>query len=228
MRAKHRNIILLIWGIGLCICIVFSISVRSSYKSTLNESEVGEFRVADRTLFTDISNESAEAIGEFLYEESELIVVVSGIVDRTASYKCHLTELEVSRVIKGEVPQGEYLFIYEPFYINYQAQSVIANQATFLMKEESEYLLFLKQSTTDGIYVYTGLNKYPSKFPMYNEVSEVGVLGDGSNNYKDYEAYEYVTYNEADLIQYDELKRYVTGEMPLIGIHQKTLYNRGQ
>lgn len=212
--------------VAIAICSLIGLKVRSSikdleFKDVSNQSN--EYTYDMFSARYDIQDLNIESVKNELESESELIVSGKFTGQRKILYGCVLSEVSVVNEYKGDV-KAEYIYLYEPIDynlfiddINSDIKGVVfSNSGYGLMKENKEYIFFLKGESAPPEFdelkkskeSYTYVNDEFSKFSIEYNKNDYKVLkaDDHENLYNEVIDYEQVFSNEEVLDFYNKVR----------------------
>lgn len=158
---KSTKIMLCIWFFCLMGLIGFSKMAKISFWGSLwwnnimDEYETSNMKCYneennyhDDFLLSDVNNLTD------LYEYADLVVKVICSSDRYCYVNDSKVRVNVLEVIKGDVVNGDDLWIYEPSSVRADDGNITLYQGCCFMKEKQIYILFLKALQYQDAYAY--------------------------------------------------------------------------
>lgn len=186
----------------IAICLLIGLKVRSSikdleFKDISNQSN--QYKYEMRPIRNDIEDLDIKSIKNELENNSDLIVSGKFTGQRKILYGCVLSEVSVVNKYKGDAKE-EYIYLYEPmkynlFKNNSNTKGVaISNSGYGLMKENKEYIFFLKEeSVPPG---FNELKKSKKSYTYVNDEFSKFSIGYDKTDYKILKATDDYLYNQ--------------------------------
>lgn len=226
MKKSNKIFFIIIIAIIL-ICSIIGLKVRDSitdieFKDISNNSKEYKYTIFNPR--NDAKNLDIVSIKNELENTSDLIISGEFTGYRKILYGCVLSEVDIITKYKGTV-NSEYIYIYEPIQINlFKDDSnvngvVISNSGYGLIKENKEYMFFLKEESVPPGFNelkksengYTYVNNEFSKFSRQYNKSDYKILDSTSEEtfYDEVIYYDQVFLSKEVFDSYNELNKLI-------------------
>lgn len=143
MKSKNLWYILVVVLIMVS-CIFIGIKTKKSFNLSENVNKnIETFSIYKDQSLLNFYDQISEV--NDLLSNSDIVVKISITEDRESVTKATLTKVKVNSILKGNIYDKEYIYIYEPYFIRYFDCSISNYQGYLPMRKGEEYIVFLKE-----------------------------------------------------------------------------------
>lgn len=183
--------------------------------SSVSEEMLGYYSLNDKETVDKYFDNSLDTLGK-LEKETDVILKVK-VIERKLFFRSTESKSEVLKVFKGEddIKEGGIIYIHEPFSVN--GDTVFSTCGYNMMKNNNEYIVFLKHLKKMEGYKYPDKEKISflpvsTLYAKYSEKENAKFLNsdkENGNKYKDVKEFCSIFELKEDLEKYEKIKKQI-------------------
>ena len=227
MTKKTKLFFVIIFSL-IPLCILFGIFIRSSYTGYKSFEQMEKMETLSEYSVCLEDVESGSVFDRQVNDLDNMLELADAVVKVSATNERKLypseatkTKVIVEKVFKGNLKEGQSIFVYEPACFSYTASKAYSTTGGYqLMKAGEEYFVFLQNLQAVDGYTFSVQEKKTflpsttsySKFPVAKgemNIVDSQKLDNGEYQYQEVQNLEIITSERNVLDKYKNLKQSV-------------------